>query len=57
MTVVVCKNKWEHRILHEIIEGSSCQLVQLHQILKIGEFSKSPTGECEKEEEEEKKDE
>ena len=40
-----CWYKWEHWILHQIIECSPGKFVQLHKILKIGEFSLLPADE------------
>ena len=39
---VICQNEWEHRKLHEVIEGTSSQFVQLHQILKVGNLTLPP---------------
>ena len=33
---VIGEDEGEYRVLHEIVEGSSCQLIQLHQISEVG---------------------
>ena len=43
MTVVVSYNEGEDWILHEVIERTTCQFVQLHQILKVGNLALLPT--------------
>ena len=43
-TVVVSQNEGEDWILHEVIESPSCQLVQFHQVLKVGDLSLLPAG-------------
>ena len=43
--VVVGEDEGEHRILHEVVEGSPSQLVQLHQVLKVGDLSLLPAEE------------
>ena len=40
---VVSKDEWEHWVLHQVIERPPSQLVELSQILKIGDFSLPPT--------------
>ena len=43
--MIVCYYEWKDWILHEIIECSTCQLVQLHQILKVCYLSLLPARE------------
>lgn len=42
--MVVGHYEGEDWILHEVIEGPASQLVQLHQILKVGDLSLLPAG-------------
>lgn len=39
LRVIVGNNPWEHWVLHEIIVGSSSKCIQVHQILKITDFT------------------
>lgn len=39
---VISHNEWEHWKLHEVIEGTASQFVQLHQILKVGDLTLPP---------------
>lgn len=41
--VVVSEDERKHRVLHQVIERPSSQLVQLSEILKVGDFSLPPT--------------
>ena len=42
--MVVGHYEGEDWILHEVIEGPASQLVQLHQVLKVGDLSLLPAG-------------
>ena len=49
---VISHNEWEHRKLHEVIEGPASQFVQLHQILKVGNLTLPPAVQWEQRKEE-----
>ena len=40
---VVSKDEWKYWVLHQVIECPPSQLVELSEILKIGDFSLPPT--------------
>ena len=39
---IVAEDEWKDRILHEVVECPSSQLVEFHQVLKIGDLSHLP---------------
>lgn len=39
---VIPQDEWEHRILHEVVEGAARMLVEMGQVLKVGDLSRTP---------------
>ena len=40
---VVSQDEWKHWVLHQVIESSPSQLVELSEVLKISDFTLPPT--------------
>ena len=36
---IVGQHPWEDWVLHEVIVGSPCQCVEVHQVLEVGNLS------------------
>lgn len=35
ISIIICHDPWEHRVLHQVIVGASSKCVQVHQVLEV----------------------